>query len=526
MKKYLFWMLLLFGALCSVITGQRRSPTANPQPSVSRPIYITHVTVIDTETGKEVQDRTVLISGERIAGIEESKNATVPSGARVVNGRGKYLIPGLWDMHAHPLAPERRDTFFPLFLASGVTSVRDTRAGIPLPEIQRWRQELASGALVGPRIVGVAGPLVDGPGTMWARTGFPNETCCTVNVSNAAEARAAVANLQQQGADFIKVYSLLSREAFFAIADEAKRLGIPFIGHVPGSVTMAEASEAGQRSMEHLDAPILDCARTNSLHTRELMASGKLPTPNQINEAIQSALEDCDPARMTELFKLLAKNDTWQVPTLVQFLFTESPHPEHDPRLKYVIRPIRDEWAAMLPVFHNDLWHRVFLLKLRLVQAMRAQGVRFLTGTDTPSYSGTIAGFALHDELQLFVRAGFTPAEALRAATMDAAEFMRKQNDFGSVARGKMADLVLLDSDPLRDIHNTTRISEVFLGGKEFDRAALDAMLKRVEAAVSNVRVPGSGSEIRVRIVTEKLTVFAPLQNDQVLRPARCSQQC
>jgi len=256
------------------------------------------------------------------------------------------------------------------------------------------------------------------------------------------------------------------------------------------------------------------------------MASGKIPTPNQINEALQSALEDCDPAKMTELFRLLAKNDTWQVPTLVQLLFTESPHPEQDPRLKYVIRPIRDEWAAMLPVFHNDLWQRVFLLKLRLVQAMRAQGVRFLTGTDTPSYSGTIAGFALHDELQLFVRAGFTPAEALRAATLDAAEFMRKQTDFGSVARGKTADLVMLDADPLRDIHNTTRISEVFLGGKEFDRAALDAMLKRVEAAASNVRVPGSGSEIRVRIVTEKLTVFAPLQNDQVLRPARCSQQC
>jgi Amidohydrolase family len=491
MKRKHLWMLLLpLGALCSLTTGQRRSPTTNPQQSASRPIYITHVTVIDTETGREAQDRTVVISGERIAGIEESKNANVPSGARVVNGRGKYLIPGLWDMHAHPLAPERRDTFSPLFLASGVTSVRDTRAGIPLPEIQRWRQELAGGALLGPRIVGVAGPLVDGPGAKWTRTGFPNETCCTVNVSNAAEARAAVTNLQQQGADFIKVYSLLPREAFFAIADETKRRGIPFIGHVPLSVTMVEASEAGQRSMEHLDAPIVDCAKTNSPKVREELASGKEPTQKQITEAVQSALEDCDPVKMTPLFRLLAKNDTWQVPTLVQLLFTESPHPEQDSRLKYVIRPIRDEWAAMLPYFHTDPFHRVFLLKLRLVRAMHAQGVRFLTGTDTPSYSGTIAGFALHDELQLFVRAGFTPAEALRAATLDAAEFMGKQNDFGSVATGKAADLVLLDADPLRDIHNTTRIAEVFLNGKEFDRAALNAMLKRAEAAASKVRLP------------------------------------
>jgi imidazolonepropionase-like amidohydrolase len=480
------------GALRSATTGQRGSPTPNPQPSVSRPIYITHVTVIATDTGKEVQDRTVVISGERIASIEESKSAKVPSGARVVNGRGKYLIPGLWDMNAHPLAPERRDTYFPLFLANGITGVRVTQAWLPLPEARRWREELASGALVGPRIVGNAGPLVDGAGAPPPPTGgVPRDnTGGIVNVSNAAEARAAVANLQQQGADFIKVYNLLSREAFFAIADETKRRGLSFIGHVPVSVTMAEASEAGQRSMEHLDAPILDCARTNSPETRELMASGKAPTPNQITEAIQSALDDCDPARMTELFKLLAKNDTWQVPTLVQFLFTESPHPEHDPRLKYVIRPIRDEWAAELPFFHDDLWHRHFLLKLRFVRAMHAHGVRFLTGTDTPSLPGTIAGFALHEELKLFVRAGFTPAEALRAATLDAAEFMGKENDFGSVARGKMADLVLLGADPLRDIHSTTRISEVFLGGKEFDRAALDAMLKRAETAASNFRLP------------------------------------
>ena len=140
MKSNHLGILLLLGALCPAMTGQRRSLTANPQPSLSRTIYITHVTVIDTETGKEVQDRTVVISGERIAGIGESKNANVPSGARVVNGRGKYLIPGLWDMHTHSLSPERRDTYFPVFLANGVTGVRDTHAHIPLPEIRRWRK--------------------------------------------------------------------------------------------------------------------------------------------------------------------------------------------------------------------------------------------------------------------------------------------------------------------------------------------------------------------------------------------------
>jgi hypothetical protein len=243
--------------------------------------------------------------------------------------------------------------------------------------------------------------------------------------------------------------------------------------------------------MEHLDAPTVECGRKNSSpEVREALASGKGLTPKQVGELYNSALKDCDPDNMTPLFKLLAQNNTWQVPTHVQGLFTEVAHPEQDPRLRYVIRPMRDEWVAMLSSLPKDGFHRVFLLKLRQMRAMHAQGVRFLTGTDTPSFPGTTAGFALHDELQLFVRAGFTPAEALRAATWDAAAFMGKQSDYGSVVSGKVADLVLLDADPLGDIHNTTRISEVFLGGKEFDRTALDSMLKRAEAAAIHFRLP------------------------------------
>jgi imidazolonepropionase-like amidohydrolase len=450
--------------------------------SSRKPIYITHVTVISTETGKEFHDRTIIISNERISAIEDSKNVNVPPGAKVVDGTGKYLIPGLWDMHVHTLAPERRDTYFPLFIANGITGVRDAGAWVPLPEIRRWRQELASGTLVGPRIVGVAGPLVDGPGATHVHTGFPNDTGGAVTVSNAAEARAVVADLQQQGADFIKVYNQVPREAFFAIADEAKNRGIPVVGHVPWSVTAAEASNAGQRSMEHLDAPVLECAFARMPNLRDQMLAGKAPPPPEI---LRTALDHCDPAKMTALFTVFANNHTWQVPTLVQLLFTERQADARDPRLKYVIAPIRNEWSAMLTRADKDLdlWHRVFLLKLDLVRAMRAQGVRFLPGTDSPSWPGTIAGFDLHDELQLFVRAGFTPAEALRAATWDAAEFMGKLNDFGSVAKGKMADLLLLSANPLSDIRATTRISEVFLGGKEFDRAALDALLQRAEAA-------------------------------------------
>jgi hypothetical protein len=214
---------------------------------------------------------------------------------------------------------------------------------------------------------------------------------------------------------------------------------------------------------------------------REQMASGKGPAAKELG----AALESCDPTTMTNLFALLAKNRTWQVPTLVQGLFTEAPHPEQDPRLKYVIRPVRDEWVAMGADFRRnpELLHAVFVLKLQMVRVMHGQGVRFLAGTDTPSWPGTIAGFALHDELQLLVRAGFTPAESLRAATLDAAEFMGKQADFGSVARGKMADLVLLDANPLEDIQNTQKIRAVVLNGRYLDRTALDKLLADAESS-------------------------------------------
>jgi hypothetical protein len=479
----LVWSFLFMTAPAALTLAQSGSPARNPQTRAGTSIVITHVTIIDTETGKEVPDRTVVITDERITDIQAGRVAKLSSAARVVDGRGKYLIPGLWDMHVHTLARERRDTYFPLFLANGITGVRDMGAWISLLEIREWRQQMASGTLVGPRIIGVAGPLVDGPGGKHIHTGFPTDTGGVVAVSTADEGREAVANLQQQGVDFIKVYNQLPRDAFFAIADEAKRRRIAFTGHVPVSVTISEASKAGQRSMEHLDAAVLECAEASRPTLREELTSATDSPPKEL----QAALDACDPTRMTALFSLLAKNDTWQEPTLVQLLFTAAANPEQDPRLRYVIHPIRAEWEAMLVGFRTNpqLLHRIFLLKLQMVRAMHAEGVRFLAGTDTPSFPGTIAGFALHDELQLLVKAGLTPAEALKAATWDAAEFMGKQGDFGSVTKGKMADLVLLASNPLADIRNTTHILEVFLNGKEFDRAMLDSLLNKAQMSAN-----------------------------------------
>src|ERR1700730_16970002 len=219
-------VLATVGALWILLNAANAASPLNP---ASNPVYITHVTVIDTRTGKEARDRTVVISGDRIQAVTDSKGVKPPTGAKSVDATGKYVIPGLWDMHAHML--DRWELLGLLYLANGVTGVRDMGTTKPLEEITRVKKEAMNGTVLVPRFV-AAGPLLDG----WVR--WPGYTLV---VSSAEEARRAVASLQAEGADFIKVYNSLSREAFFAIAGETKKRGMVFAGHVPYSVSAEEA---------------------------------------------------------------------------------------------------------------------------------------------------------------------------------------------------------------------------------------------------------------------------------------------
>jgi len=223
--------------------AQEQPSTVISRNSAGSATYITHVTVIDTGFGKEVPDRTVIISGDRISEVRDSKGIKPPTGAKVVDGRGKYLIPGLWDMHVHAVFAERLDSMFPMFVANGVLGIRDMGTSMPLAEIDRLRKQTANGSRLGPRIV-AAGPLLDGhPKPM--RPNF-------LAITTPEEGHDTVRRLKSSGSDFIKVYSWLSRDSFLAIAEEAKKQNISFAGHVPFSVPALEASDAGQKSMEHL----------------------------------------------------------------------------------------------------------------------------------------------------------------------------------------------------------------------------------------------------------------------------------
>jgi imidazolonepropionase-like amidohydrolase len=444
-------------------------------PAAGAMLAFTHVTVIDVTGGPVQSDMTVVTDGSRIVKLGPSAALRPPAGATLVPARGKYLIPGLWDMHVHTVfgdwLPRDERITLPLFVANGVTGVRDM--GGDLPVLKEWRAAIAAGRLLGPRMI-IAGPMLDGPVPR-----FPS----SAPVATPDDARRIVDDLHAQGVDFIKIQSLVPRDGYFAAADEAKKLGIPFVGHVPDAVRAAEASNAGQRSIEHFTG-IFEAAST----LEDQLITG----PKSLGVNVKTF----DPERARQIVALMAKNQTWQVPTLVwergQWLVDDIDK-SHDPLTKYAPSAWKERtW----PMFVHDIMEtmdtdplpvrRQFVqMELDMTLAMFRAGVPFLAGTDTAAGVHVFPGFSLHEELALFVQAGLTPLQALQTATLNPARFLGRVDDLGSVSAGKIADLVLLDANPLDDIANTRRIRGVMLAGRYFDRNALDRMLRGVAQAAS-----------------------------------------
>jgi hypothetical protein len=486
MRAKLCLSMIAFGQLCAVAMAQQQPVTITSPSSAGSATYITHVTVIDTENGKNIQDRTVIISGDRISEVKDSKGIKPPRGAKVVDGRGKYLIPGLWDMHVHAVFAERLDSMFPMFVANGVLGIRDMGTSMPLAEIDRLRKQTANGSRLGPRIV-AAGPLLDGhPIPM-----RPNFLAITTR----EEGHDTVRRLKSSGSDFIKVYSWLSRDSFLAIAEEANKQNIPFAGHVPFSVPVLEASDAGQKSMEHLYGIALACSAREEEIRNELVKGGSSVTfPVLDHLEIEEASASYSEKKAAKVFAHLAKNRTWQVPTFAADLpdsHSFDTRVTNDPRLKFIPLYFQEQWRKRTAsVGGSSPWGKFSEQRQGMLGAMHRAGVPVLAGTDTAWYQPyTYAGFSLHDELAQLVQAGLTPMESLQTATINPARFLGLEKDLGSVREGKIANLVLLGADPLADIHNTAKISEVFLAGKEFDGPALDQMLKSAEAAAKSAAI-------------------------------------
>src|SRR5580704_4842471 len=452
------------------------SPVCTAQyNSAPGPTVITHAAVINPGTSSVQRNRTVVITGDRITSVSDADKFQLPKNARVIDASGQYLIPGLWDMHVHSAFgdwfPGGRDIILPLFIANGVTGVRDMGGDIPV--LLEWRKEIASGRIVGPRMV-ISGPMLDAylPN---GKLRFPS----SIAINTPASAVAAVDSLKAQGVDFIKVQSVISRDAYLAAAAEAHKQGLPIVGHVPDKVRIREVVEAGQKSIEHLMGTFEGCSTEED---KFIKGEGDL----------KLLLTTQDQQRCDALAKLLAQNQTWQVPTLAWQRggeFLDQLDLKHQPLDKYVPAYWRNvAWRRftdeMMPDLLRDplaLRHDYFARNLQITGALHRAGVPFLAGTDSAPGVYIMPGFSLHDELANFVEAGFTPMESLQTATSNPAKFLGIESTFGSIEAGKTADLVLLNANPLDDIRNTTKINCVIANGRFFDRAILDQILLQVE---------------------------------------------
>jgi imidazolonepropionase-like amidohydrolase len=466
----------LFVACVVVAISIGIASAQSPTPS-SAPIAISHVTLINPATSTVEHDATVIIEGDRIASVLIGAMIKMPGNTILIEGHGKFLIPGLWDMHVHSAFgdwfPGGRDIILPLFVANGVTGVRDM--GGDLRVLLDWRKQITVGKIPGPRMI-ISGPMLDAV-LPSGKLRFPS----SIAVTTPDSARAAVDQLKSQGADFIKTQSVISHDAYLAAAAEAHKQNLPVVGHVPDKVRITEAVAAGQKSIEHLMGSFEGCSSEE-----QKFIDGQGNT--------KLLLSTTDQKKCHALLALLAKTQTWQCPTLAWQrggTFLDQRDLAHDPLGIYVPAYWRDvTWKRfydeMMPDLQKDpleLRKEYFARNLKMVADMHQAGVPFLAGTDTAPGIFILPGFSLHDELANFVEAGFTPMEALQTATSNPAKFFDTEGPQGSIAKGKIADLVLLDADPLTDIHNSRKIEAVIASGHLYDHAALDTLLKNAESA-------------------------------------------
>jgi len=432
---------------------------------------IVDVNIVDAVSNTLRHHQNVEFAGDRIISI--GANPPNPK-AHKISGAGKFLIPGLWDMHVHWYDKSTLS----LFTANGVTGVRQMFGN---RELLAWRNDIEAGKMTGPRMV-VGSPIVDGPKPFW-KTSLPAGT--------EDEGRAVLRQVKKAGYDFVKVYSFLPPPAYFGIMDEAKKLNFPADGHVPHRVSVTQAAEAGQRCAEHLYGFAISAARreTQFRQTIEKFAAkgnnGVMDAYWYMEEAIAASL---DHEKEQAIFAQIKAHPMYQCPTLVVLHASAErfdPAFRRHPHIAYMFKSFVDGFWK--PPKVKDLKEflalerRAYQRNFDLLSRMHKSGVPIIAGSDVAN-PYTFPGFSLHDELQLFVKAGMSPAEALCTATINPARMLNKQATMGSVKVGNVADLVLLDANPLVDIKNTTRIASVVQRGRLFSRTEMDSILRNARS--------------------------------------------
>lgn len=473
-------------------------------------LVITNARIVNVVDGTSSEPRDVVIDGNRIVAIRDA-NHPAPAGARIHDAGGGYLTPGFWDMHAHVNSPEHAERWaLPLFLAAGVTAVRDMAGDCFEPNCENTIQftrslqsRLARGEIVGPRILAISSALIEGP-----REGIEGAEPWS-SPGDAAESRALVQELKRRGVDFIKPYDSMTRTAYFELLRAAHEVGLPVSGHVPMSVSSLEAVQAGQSTIEHAKHPLIDCSSYSQTFHRTFAAWAAGDSPDiysswaggasgktNLGSYYQPILSGFDQALCDRLIRDIAATQAYYVPTLITRRFEALADSESflaDPRINAVPQPLRQAWQEDAARYRKrfgasarekQAYRDLHELAVQLVGRMHAAGVPVLVGTDSPD-SYCFPGSGIVDEMRELQRAGMSNADVLRAATIEAAKFMRLQADHGTVEAGKIADLVLLQNNPLEDIAHAARPRAVVFDGRLFDTQALRGLEEGATAAAT-----------------------------------------
>lgn len=458
------------GTLLLLVVPATANAQASRGPLDPDAFAITNVSVIPMDSERIIEDATVVVKGGRIADV--GRDARVPDGVRAIDGRGKYLIPGLTDMHAHLLSDDWiADSLAPwelgVMVANGVTA---TRFMMGTPEQLALREQVKKGEVLGPQLW-LASPEFAGRKYGQGFRGYA--------VATPDEARAAVNDAADKGYDFIKITMFVQPGPYEALVDQARKRNIRVVGHVSPEVGVPRALAAGQQ-IEHLDN-YLEHVLADSAPMK-----GSVSDRGVYNKEMWTSLDYVDERKIQEMAGRTARAGVWTDPTLTVF---KKAFGLGQAEAEFMARP---DWN-LIPDDYRDLYQKVSTrywtnpateprrlrwveVRDRLVKAIVDSGGKVMTGSDAPEFFFTY-GFTVHRELESLVAAGLTPWQALQASTTNPAEYLRASKEWGTIEKGKRADLVLLDANPLTDIRNTTKIDAVVVGGRWLDRPTRERMV-------------------------------------------------
>jgi len=449
-------------------------------------VMIRHTTVVDVEHAKTLLDQAVVLRGQDIVAVGVDTDIAKAWQARLtVDGKGRYLIPGLWDMHVHfgggPELIEENKALLPLYVANGITTIRDCSGDLP-DQVLQWRGEIANGTLFGPQLF-TSGAKIEGIHPVWKGT---------IEVGSKADVDAAFVRLRKDRVDFVKITdSTLDPQLFLYAVAEAKSLGIRSSGHIPMALTVEQAVDAGISSIEHLDYAYKAGVKDEASIAADF-AAGRIDRA----EANRRLAQGFDKTTAMAAYHHFVEQGVFVTPTLngsriLDFLDTD--HHANDAYLAYIGPKLRKtyDWrierAAKASPEAIAARHKHYEEVAAVLPMLQAAGVTIMAGTDAGFLNSfNYPGIGLHEELSLFVEKGLTPAQALASATRAGPAWFGKLDRYGAVSAGKAADLVLLERNPLEDIQATRSIDTVIMRGHVYDRKALDAMLDKTRAQVAD----------------------------------------